>query len=198
MQDPQLIKFIVVPYRKVKGGGVRPGDMRQASTEFGAVRVPTRNSLVSQPTRCLSTKRLGVWTPRVFCSNMAPFLRWMSRQSQGLSPPPSHFERKPIRTKMTTLSELLEMRNSLDQQIAETRRAASQDAIAQIKALMMEFELTAEDLGFSAAVRRRERNPARYRDPETGKTWTGLGREPKWIKGQEREKFLIAHTDNAA
>ncbi|MFK0380285.1 hypothetical protein [Pandoraea sp. NPDC090278] len=38
MQDPQSIKFIVVPYHKFKEG-IRPGDMRQATTEFGAVRI---------------------------------------------------------------------------------------------------------------------------------------------------------------
>jgi len=97
---------------------------------------------------------------------------------------------------MTTLSELLEIRKSLDQQIAGTRRAEIQDAIGRIKALMAELEITPEDLGFSRAARRHKRNPARYRDPETGKTWTGLGREPKWLKGQERERFLIVQVDS--
>jgi len=31
----------------------------------------------------------------------------------------------------------------------------------------------------------------RYRDEDSGKTWTGRGREPKWIKGQDREKFEV-------
>ena len=32
---------------------------------------------------------------------------------------------------------------------------------------------------------------AKFRDPETGKTWSGRGREPTWIKGKNREKFKI-------
>jgi DNA-binding protein H-NS len=32
---------------------------------------------------------------------------------------------------------------------------------------------------------------AKYRDPETGKTWTGRGVAPKWIAGKDREAFLI-------
>lgn len=32
---------------------------------------------------------------------------------------------------------------------------------------------------------------AKYRDPETGATWSGRGKAPKWIAGQERDKFVI-------
>ena len=32
---------------------------------------------------------------------------------------------------------------------------------------------------------------AKFRDPETGKTWSGRGREPTWIKGKNREEFKI-------
>jgi len=31
----------------------------------------------------------------------------------------------------------------------------------------------------------------KYRDPKTGKTWTGHGRAPDWIKGKNREKYAI-------
>ncbi|VVD60511.1 hypothetical protein PPN31114_00071 [Pandoraea pneumonica] len=39
MSDPKSVKFIVVPYRKNKDGALQPGELRQASTEFGAVRI---------------------------------------------------------------------------------------------------------------------------------------------------------------
>ena len=29
------------------------------------------------------------------------------------------------------------------------------------------------------------------RNPATGETWTGRGKAPKWIDGQEREQYLI-------
>lgn len=32
---------------------------------------------------------------------------------------------------------------------------------------------------------------AMYRDPETGKEWSGVGKTPSWIKDQDRSKFLI-------
>jgi DNA-binding protein H-NS len=31
----------------------------------------------------------------------------------------------------------------------------------------------------------------RYRDPETGKGWSGRGLEPKWLKGRDREQFRV-------
>jgi hypothetical protein len=39
MSDAKSTKFIVVPYRKNKDGVLQPGELRQASTEFGAVRI---------------------------------------------------------------------------------------------------------------------------------------------------------------
>jgi DNA-binding protein H-NS len=32
---------------------------------------------------------------------------------------------------------------------------------------------------------------AKYRNPETGETWTGRGRPPRWIAGRHYDSFLI-------
>jgi len=32
---------------------------------------------------------------------------------------------------------------------------------------------------------------AKFRNPESGQTWSGRGREPVWIKGKDREEFKI-------
>lgn len=31
----------------------------------------------------------------------------------------------------------------------------------------------------------------RFRDPETGKTWNGLGRPPNWIRGKDRDRYRV-------
>jgi DNA-binding protein H-NS len=36
--------------------------------------------------------------------------------------------------------------------------------------------------------------PAKYRDPATGATWTGRGKEPAWIRGLDKKAFLITPT----
>ncbi|WP_232448328.1 H-NS family nucleoid-associated regulatory protein [Burkholderia ubonensis] len=42
-------------------------------------------------------------------------------------------------------------------------------------------------------VARRAPAQAKYRDPASGAVWSGRGRAPRWIAGQDRENFLI-HT----
>jgi DNA-binding protein H-NS len=32
---------------------------------------------------------------------------------------------------------------------------------------------------------------AKYRDPNSGQTWTGRGRSPKWLEGKDKKQFLI-------
>lgn len=31
----------------------------------------------------------------------------------------------------------------------------------------------------------------KYRDPETGKTWAGRGKYPRWMAGKDKEAFRI-------
>jgi DNA-binding protein H-NS len=77
-------------------------------------------------------------------------------------------------------------------------------AIGDIKALISAYDLTAEELGYTAppAPPKRERKPEKrrdrsvkgapkYRDPVSGATWTGSGRVPNWLIGQPMEDFLI-------
>jgi len=90
--------------------------------------------------------------------------------------------------------------------------------IGRIKEAIKVYGLTAEDLGFGAkekaaakqkASTRRgaaragaasTRTPAgvpKYRDPETGSTWTGRGRPPEWIAAaKDRDAFLISAGGN--
>lgn len=45
--------------------------------------------------------------------------------------------------------------------------------------------------------------PVKYRNPETGDTWTGRGRAPRWLaaaeaQGQSRESFFVSEGQEAA
>lgn len=93
---------------------------------------------------------------------------------------------------MTTYKELLAQRQALELQIAEARKSELAEAIAKARAIVQEFGLTADDV-FSPASTKRVGKPAeiRYRDPATGTGWSGRGREPKWIAGQDRSKFEV-------
>lgn len=103
---------------------------------------------------------------------------------------------------MPTLQELIAQKSEIERQIAEARRQERADAIAKVRALMAEQGLTAADLvskspasgrGSSTAGRK---VAAKYRDPETGQTWTGRGLKPKWLaqaleKGKSLQDFAI-------
>jgi DNA-binding protein H-NS len=64
--------------------------------------------------------------------------------------------------------------------------------------LMAEYGLTAQDVfpsgssAKSSGAKPVNKVAPKFRDPATGQTWTGRGKAPKWIEGQDRAKFLIA------
>jgi DNA-binding protein H-NS len=92
--------------------------------------------------------------------------------------------------------ELLEQRSALEAQIAEARAREVKDALVRIRAIITEFGLTQADVFPSsrAALVQRGATGAvapKYRDPETGKTWTGRGLRPNWLKDKNLEDYLI-------
>jgi DNA-binding protein H-NS len=91
---------------------------------------------------------------------------------------------------MSQYKALLAEMSQLNEQIAKARKAEADNALAQVRALVADFGFTATDI-FGA---RRAKRPATslFRNPETGDTWSGRGREPHWIKGKDREAFRIA------
>lgn len=95
---------------------------------------------------------------------------------------------------MASYKELLQQQQALAVQIEEARKHELADAIARVRAEVAEYGLTAEDI-FS--TRRGGQRAAgakvapKYRNPATGQTWTGRGKPPKWIEGQDRAQFAI-------
>ncbi len=101
---------------------------------------------------------------------------------------------------MTTLSDLIAQKDALDAQIQQVRSESLKSVVFQIQALMRDHGLSMDDIMETKRSRTprsiassspRVAAPARYQDPTTGKTWSGLGKPPNWIKGQNREEFLI-------
>jgi DNA-binding protein H-NS len=99
---------------------------------------------------------------------------------------------------MTTYQELVAQKAELDRlqaelekQIAETLRAERASVIQQIKSLMADHGLTPADLAANKPGRppkigiaepgTTRKVAAKYRDPDTGETWSGRGLKPKWL-----------------
>jgi DNA-binding protein H-NS len=122
---------------------------------------------------------------------------------------------------MATYVELKEQAEDLMRQAEAARKAELSSVLADIKAKMVAYGITVEDLGGKAKAARgrkpklakaarpakpvkdkakpaKSRKPVavKYRTPETGETWTGRGKAPKWlvameVAGRKREEFLV-------
>lgn len=100
-----------------------------------------------------------------------------------------------IHTMANSYKELLREREALELKIKEAREKELAEAITRVRALIDEYELTQQDV-FPPARAARSASAGtkvapKYRDPATGQTWTGRGKPPRWIQGQDREQFAI-------
>lgn len=87
--------------------------------------------------------------------------------------------------------DLMAQRAALEAQIEAARKQEVSDVVAKIRALIQDYELSAEDI-FTARRASAGTVPPKFRDPATGKTWTGRGKPPDWIKDKDRTQFAIA------
>ena len=96
---------------------------------------------------------------------------------------------------MATYKELLAQKAKLEEQLEAARQKELAEVTAQVRQIVVEYGLAAEDIGLASKRGKRagSRVPvaAKYRDPKTGATWSGRGRAPAWL-GKNRDKFLIA------
>ncbi|WP_173120034.1 H-NS family nucleoid-associated regulatory protein [Pseudaquabacterium terrae] len=111
---------------------------------------------------------------------------------------------------MSTYRDLTAEISRLQAQAEKLRNAEKSGVIARIREAISLYGITPADLGLSksgktAAVSIEAAKPApqfgvaKYRDPATGKTWTGRGKPPAWIAGKkDRTAFLISAAAPAA
>jgi len=86
---------------------------------------------------------------------------------------------------MASYHEILNQIESLKQQAEEARKQELASAIAEIKRIMAQFGISPADLGFVGRAGKAKGKgatvAAKYRDPVSGKTWSGRGRRPAWV-----------------
>lgn len=97
---------------------------------------------------------------------------------------------------MSGYRELKAQADELMKRVEEARLAELDAVIQEIRTRIAEYGLTAGQIfgrhaGAARTAPRGSESAPRYRDPKTGATWSGRGREPRWIKGGRRERFLI-------
>lgn len=92
---------------------------------------------------------------------------------------------------MSTYQELLARKRELDKSIEQTRRTESAQALETIKELIATFGFTAQQV-FPFQSPEKKKIPAKYYDPESGKSWTGRGKMPQWLQGKDLSVYEIA------
>jgi len=99
---------------------------------------------------------------------------------------------------MASYKQLTAQLEKLHKEVALAREKEVAQAIVDIKQLIADYEITAEELGFHVSAAKGTRGkgrkselPAKYRNPKTGETWSGRGRTPGWLVGKNRDRFLI-------
>lgn len=91
---------------------------------------------------------------------------------------------------MESYREYLHRKMQLERDLDRERLRILQVVIKEVKECVALFGITEADI-FGKDADQKRRRKAKYCDPVTGKTWSGVGKEPLWIKGRSRKDFEI-------
>ncbi|WP_027016331.1 H-NS histone family protein [Comamonas composti] len=96
---------------------------------------------------------------------------------------------------MQNYKELLAQKAELDKQIEQARNQESKAALATVRQLVESFGFTAQQV-FPWKPETKKKAEVKYYDPESGNTWTGRGKPPKWIADKDRSQFEIKKNED--
>lgn len=95
---------------------------------------------------------------------------------------------------MSSYAEYVEQIAKLQSLAEAARKDEINDAIKKIRDLMHMHGVTIEDLSSARggkATKSKGTVAVQFKNPETGETWTGRGRAPRWLAGTDKEQFRI-------
>lgn len=80
----------------------------------------------------------------------------------------------------------------LDAKIAAAWKQERSAVVQELRELMATWGIAANELGpYRRGAYHTKPVEMRYRDPHTGREWSGRGHPPAWIEGKDRSRFLI-------
>ena len=96
---------------------------------------------------------------------------------------------------MPTYQEYQEQIAKLQALAEQARQDELKEARQKVRELMDAYKLSPTDFAEpNKKTKQTEKKgavQAKYRDPDSGATWTGRGRAPRWLNGRNKEEFLI-------
>ncbi|WP_063552345.1 H-NS family nucleoid-associated regulatory protein [Burkholderia territorii] len=99
---------------------------------------------------------------------------------------------------MKTYSELLEQLDRLRKEIDIAREHEARRIAQRVIELLEENGVDVHQLSARRpqGSRRGVRPKPKYWNPDTGATWSGRGRRPRWLVGDDLDRFLIRQEDD--
>jgi DNA-binding protein H-NS len=88
---------------------------------------------------------------------------------------------------MPSLEDLIKQREELEAKIKNIKQSERDSDIVLIKSLIEKHALVAQDLFLDISIK----VDPKYVNPETGETWAGRGKTPKWLLGKDKTQFEI-------
>ncbi|WP_333998182.1 H-NS histone family protein [Burkholderia orbicola] len=91
------------------------------------------------------------------------------------------------------IRELQKQLGQLNLLVEEAKQREKQARLKQIGNDVKEYGITEIELLRAAGFiqTKRQKAPAMYYDPNSGRTWSGRGARPKWLEGKDLDDYLI-------
>lgn len=94
-----------------------------------------------------------------------------------------------------TVDDLKRQQEEIERKIHEKQEAEKAAVIQQIVDIVQSYKIPIDELvtalGGFKVKRKGVKAQQKYRDPVSGATWSGRGKEPLWIRGKDRDQFLM-------
>jgi DNA-binding protein H-NS len=92
---------------------------------------------------------------------------------------------------MMVYESYMEKKALLEDQLSRERVIIATAVLAEIRQCIQEFGFTQSDLFPDESKGATRKRRAKYFNPETGETWSGVGKEPRWLRGKDRDQFAL-------
>jgi DNA-binding protein H-NS len=96
---------------------------------------------------------------------------------------------------MPTYQEYQEQISKLQTLAEQARQDELVEARRKVREIMAAHKLSPSDFDNAEKTTKKQVEKktvqVKYRDPESGASWTGRGRAPRWLNGRKKEDFLI-------
>lgn len=91
---------------------------------------------------------------------------------------------------MESYREYLREKAEIEENLKLKRLKILNSIISEIKECVEIFDIKPHDVFPDIFVGKKKRR-AKYIDPVSRKTWSGVGKEPLWMRGRDRSEFLL-------